>query len=344
MPLLSRIVENEEAEYDGLLTQDEADWVELQPFLLEHGYQLRPRYHPNWKPSWRRPWNFFYKDMWDCPDQIGLNRWNLIDAVRLQDGKNVVIKRVVLEHDNIAILQLLNKPEMLSDPRNNTVPLLDVIYLQNLSGEQGKDNALIGVQFLHEHQIAHRDACILNFMMDPTNVLPKGFHHANASCQPDGKTPIEFNDRCLVGTVRYYLIDYETADIFPPGTLCIGRYGQEKDVPEMSDTVPYDPFKLDVYQVGCVIRTLIEEYEGLDFLAPVRDSLTCQSPETRPTATESLSILRATVSNVEPITLSKKIRMKFDDSGDSEEHIAPVTTAILPHAALFNFVKSCFGW
>ncbi|KAH9478399.1 hypothetical protein JR316_0008853 [Psilocybe cubensis] len=357
MPLLSRIVENEEAEYDGLLTPAEADWVELQPLLLKNGYHLRPRYHPNWKPSWRRLWNFFYKDMWKCPDRIGLRRWNLIDAVRAHDGKRVVIKRVIVEDDNIGILKYLNQPEMLKDPRNNTVPLLDVISVPKPPGSKetalivmpilypffsfmypfhhakevvyAMEQLLLGVQFLHEHYIAHRDACVFNFMMDPTNIIPTGAHHQDDRLQPDGKTRIQFRDRCSVGPIKSYMIDYEFADFFPPGnTLCIGRYGQEKDVPEMSLTEPYDPFKLDVYQLGGVARMLIEEYEGLDFLVPIRDAMMHPDPTQRLTITESLSLFRNTISSLDAEFLSQSIQMKFRMSMSNPDALPPPTSPL----------------
>ena len=36
----------------GGLDGGEAFWRENYQFLLDHGYQLRPRYSPNWVPSW----------------------------------------------------------------------------------------------------------------------------------------------------------------------------------------------------------------------------------------------------------------------------------------------------
>lgn len=34
------------------LNSYEQKWVTYQPYLLEKGYSLRPRYHPGWVPSW----------------------------------------------------------------------------------------------------------------------------------------------------------------------------------------------------------------------------------------------------------------------------------------------------
>ncbi|KAH9478401.1 hypothetical protein JR316_0008855 [Psilocybe cubensis] len=288
----------------------------------------------------------------ECPDSIPLFRHKLMDAVRIKDGVEVVIKRVMLEEDNVPLLQYLNSPEMLKDPRNNVVRLLEVIAVPHTSDTFPQPSALLvmpklfplsaphlpfrhvrevlnaldqimeGIVFLHEHRIAHRDACNHNFMMDPTDVIPSGFHFACNWHQPDGVTRIHFRDRCLVPRVKYYLIDFETAEIFPPNSLTIGRYGQVKDVPEMSVTVPYDPFKLDVYQVGSLVKTLIEVilvtvlrdeshlhqlYEGLDFLEPLRDIMRCPNPELRPTASQSLEKLRGIVSQLDQTYLAHEI-------------------------------------
>ncbi|KAH9478402.1 hypothetical protein JR316_0008856 [Psilocybe cubensis] len=276
----------------------------------------------------------------ECPDSIIPFYYKLMDAVRIKDGVEVVIKRVMLEEDNVPLLQYLNSPEMLKDPRNNVVRLLEVITVPHTSDTFPQPSALLvmpklfplnsshlpfrhvrevlnaldqimeGIVFLHEHRIAHRDACNLNFMMDPTDVIPSGFHFACDWHQPDGVTRIHFRDRCSFPQLRYYLIDFETAQIFPPNSFTIGRYGQVKDVPEMSETVPYDPFKLDVYQVGSLVKTLIELYEGLDFLVPLRDIMRCPNPELRPTASESLSRLCSIVSQLDQAYLSYEIWLK----------------------------------
>ncbi|KAH9478459.1 hypothetical protein JR316_0008914 [Psilocybe cubensis] len=256
-----------------LLTDDELEWVRLQPFLLQHGYKLRPRYHPSWKPSWKRPWNF-YKYEAECEDSIPLRTYNVIDAVRIKDGH-------------------LNSDEMRADPRNNAVPLLEVIPVPlsvPLSDEDSDpDHVMLlvmprlapqvfrGIEFLHDNGIAHRqvsdcchslyvilmemfrDACMFNFMMDPTDVIPGGFHHSIQFYQPDGKTLIRVRDRCTVPSLKYYIIDFETAEYFPPNSLCTGLIGQEKAAPELSRTVPFDPYKLDIYQLGMLVHRLMEK-------------------------------------------------------------------------------------
>ncbi|KDR79995.1 hypothetical protein GALMADRAFT_1174063 [Galerina marginata CBS 339.88] len=268
-----------------------------------------------------------------------LPRWNrgtprVLDAVRVSDGAKVVLKKVNI-HQDIPILEFLNSPELLLDPRNNTVPILDLIPLPNDGNfalivmpmlrhfdshiipfrhvsevVEALEQFIQGLAFLHEHQIAHRDICYFNLMMDSTKVIPSGFHFARQYVQDDFKTQIIYHDRRSVGPVKYYSIDYETARHFFPGEKCTGVMGQNRNVPEMSETVPYDPFKLDVYQLGAIIPRFIENYEGLEFLKPLGDAMTDQDPEKRLTAAESIQKFQELVSPLTEAESSQEIWLR----------------------------------
>ena len=59
--------------------------------------------------------------------------------------------------------------------------------------------------------------------------------------------------------VKYYFVDYGISSYFPSGSqakLVVGTEGRDQDVPELSDDVPYDPFKVDIFTIGNVIRRL----------------------------------------------------------------------------------------
>ncbi|KAF8520904.1 hypothetical protein BU17DRAFT_46223 [Hysterangium stoloniferum] len=40
--------------------------------------------------------------------------------------------------------------------------------------------------------------------------------------------------------------------------LVVGTGGQGRSVPKLSSTMPYDPFSVDIYQIGSVIMELVE--------------------------------------------------------------------------------------
>jgi serine/threonine protein kinase len=98
-----------------------------------------------------------------------------------------------------------------------------------------------------------------NLMMDESTVVPRGSHF----CQPwthDGKESLTWRNRCTVPLVQYYYIDFGLSTWHQIGhnAVVLGRYGQVKTVPELSDTSPYNPFKADVYQLGCTLLEVIQ--------------------------------------------------------------------------------------
>jgi hypothetical protein len=63
--------------HEGHLASIERFWVGLQPFLLEKGYILRPRYDPLWQPSWLKKGRWwteypFEKSFAECEDSISI--------------------------------------------------------------------------------------------------------------------------------------------------------------------------------------------------------------------------------------------------------------------------------
>ena len=94
--------------------------------------------------------------------------------------------------------------------------------------------------------------------MDASNLYPLGFHPIVPSYLPDFSTPSSRLTRSTA-KVRYYFIDYGISTHVPPGSppvTVIGRAGRDQDVPELSETKPYDLFPIDVFIVGNVLRTI----------------------------------------------------------------------------------------
>ena len=54
---------------------------------------------------------------------------DVLDATRVKDGVKVVMKRVPSTGEEIQIALYLSSVDMRSDPRNRTVPILDVMAL-----------------------------------------------------------------------------------------------------------------------------------------------------------------------------------------------------------------------
>lgn len=65
--------------------------------------------------------------------------------------------------------------------------------------------------------------------------------------------------------VKYYFVDFGIAVRIPPDVQpkrALGDYGIDREVPELSVTVPYDPFKVDIFIVGNVFRKQICAVRG----------------------------------------------------------------------------------
>lgn len=103
----------------------------------------------------------------------------------------------------------------------------------------------------------HRDSSLKNILMDASRMFPRGFHPVRDVFLPhDISIPAPMIPRWNVG-VKYYFTDYGISSYFPEGTehqLVLGIAGRDRDVPELSNEVPYDPFKVDIFTIGNVLR------------------------------------------------------------------------------------------
>lgn len=113
----------------------------------------------------------------------------------------------------------------------------------------------------------HRDIAIPNIMMDAKTLYPDGHHPVRLGFSPDAlyrvsPLPREGNP------VRYFYIDFGLSLRFPAGTVpsAIGIIGRDREIPELSDSVPYDPFKVDVFALGNLYAKEFEQVQSfLDF-------------------------------------------------------------------------------
>lgn len=134
---------------------------------------------------------------------------------------------------------------------------------------------------------ANSDCTYKNIMLDASAMYPYGFHPVRSSTLPDGRT-LAWPRRRTSVPVRYYFIDYGLSTYFPPGThprLVVGEDGRDQEVPELSDDIPYDPFKVDIFIIGNLFRRMFYDVSPLSFVLQYRnDSLAeifqCRLPST----------------------------------------------------------------
>ncbi|KAH9481851.1 hypothetical protein JR316_0006381 [Psilocybe cubensis] len=277
-----------------LIREWEQFWVDIQPFLLQRGYRLRPRYDPNWKPSWlqvkpgKDPNPLLYEDSLFSKGDI------LIDAIRMEDGQKVVLKKVETATQEIPFATTFSSKEWKKDPRNCCVPILDVIMIPC-----DDDHAFIGLEFLHDGNIAHGDICWGNIMMDPSKVIPKGTHFVlwnSHTGKPFKK--FEWKTRWSVKPVQYYIIDFGISmKCLDKDALGLGQWGQDKTVPEMLKNEWCNLLMVDIYQLGNVFKQCLSTYQGLYAFAELADMMTKENPNERPTAAESVRMCKKIIAD-----------------------------------------------
>jgi serine/threonine protein kinase len=100
-----------------------------------------------------------------------------------------------------------------------------------------------------------------NMVMDESRVIPKGSHFVNPRTHTGFYGFFSWNDRCSVGPVDYSYIDFGLSLYFPGGKDTARHLGTLRTfptIPELSQIVPYNPFKVDIFQLGLTIHKIID--------------------------------------------------------------------------------------
>ncbi|KAK7061494.1 NADH-cytochrome B5 reductase [Favolaschia claudopus] len=278
-------------------------WCELQPLVESRGYRLPKEYRPERVSAWdERP-----KEPVDEPHYP-----HLIEGTRISDKRPVMLKFSRTDLWEATIFEHLAS---IPDADNHTIPLYDVIrppgekdspsewcivITPRLTDCKGRHlyklrdcvdfitQVLEGVCFMHRYNIAHTDVARTNIVWDarPDAPDPKDLKGKGKKSEPLRK--------------KYYFIDFGLAcsfSSFEERGLVKGVCGQHRNIPELSEEIAYDPFALDIRQIGEMLkRDYIEIYRGLDFLEPWMARLRDDDPAKRPTANQALNELRALTS------------------------------------------------
>ncbi|KAJ7267689.1 kinase-like domain-containing protein [Mycena haematopus] len=303
----------------GTLSTEEAYWHDHHDWLKESGYVLRPRFRPGWVPSWTvnpQKMEFSCEDRWMLPNPM------IIDAVRVSDNANVVLKKIKKDQDHHPYeVEIANFFTALGpSPANHCVPIFAILQPpddDNISilvmpllrecdsprfdtfGEAVEffRQMFEGLQFMHHHHVAHRDCNLNNIMMDGAHLYPKGFHPQEQNRTPDFKRGPSHYTRTRL-PVKYYFIDFGLSRRYdpangPPSEPII--LGGDKSPPEHSKTLVCDPFPTDIYFLGNLIRRhFLDGYDrlqedgklGFEFMRPLVNDMVQDDPTKRPTIDE----------------------------------------------------------
>jgi len=97
---------------------------------------------------------------------------------------------------------------------------------------------------------------MLNLMMDADAMYPEGFHPVRLNHKRDFSGWADPVPRSIAG-VKYYFADFGISVHLPEedgDQLVTGNMGRDQDPPELSTTIPYNPFKLDIYIIGNMFK------------------------------------------------------------------------------------------
>jgi serine/threonine protein kinase len=105
-------------------------------------------------------------------------------------------------------------------------------------------------------------------MMEESPVVPKGSHFTDEVTHHGRPGIFWWKERCSVKDVQYYYIDFGLSRYYPEGNetaTALGYLRGFEEIPELSNTIPYDPFKVDIYQLGRTILNVIKVIHKLRF-------------------------------------------------------------------------------
>lgn len=94
--------------------------------------------------------------------------------------------------------------------------------------------------------------------MDGAPLYPRGVHPASSILEASGKgLAYPRHRRDIRGGVRYYFTDFGISSRFEDPSvprLVTGKDCQDKELPEIHQNEPYDPFRVDIFLLGNVYR------------------------------------------------------------------------------------------
>ncbi|KAJ6502012.1 kinase-like domain-containing protein [Mycena sanguinolenta] len=322
------------------LAPGELFWYNHRDWLKDSGYLLRSRYQEGWLPSQDALWQED-SEIWSRPD--------IMDATVIADGSFVVMKRLVLgsPSDELDIVIWFSAEPQRSDPANHCVPILRVlsdpkepgwaIIVMPLLRRYDKPRfdtigeaveffkqTFQGIQFMHKHNIAHRDCTSSNIMMDGAALYREPFHPIEQDRTRDYRAKAHQSFTRTQHPVKYYLTDFGLSRRYKPEErppLEPTVRGADRTAPEMNLDA-CDPFPTDVYYLGNLIKTEFLEGDedtsqklGFEFMRPLVSDMTLDDPAKRPNMDQVVQRFEEIVHSLSSWKLRSRVVKRADIFG-----------------------------
>ncbi|KAJ7148031.1 hypothetical protein C8R43DRAFT_1108096 [Mycena crocata] len=253
-----------------------------------------------------------------------LNQAGVMDATRISDGAQVVLKLVETVYADMWIpryrpgcAEALSAHARAAPDRESGSQVVGVFDYDPKFETVGEvvgsiQQVLEGLVFLHSKNIAHRNISGQQHMpedivVDASRMIPGGCHFAWPWMSSDGRYylsrseddeyALHINSRTEAGPIKYYFV----------GFRCLWPF--EEEIPEFSETVPYDPFKLDVCSVGEMIKDV---FFG--------------DPASRPDAQEALNLFRDLVPTMGSEERAKPLRSAHRQTWEESDKASPISS------------------
>ncbi|KAJ7646825.1 kinase-like domain-containing protein [Roridomyces roridus] len=230
------------------------------------------------------------------------------------------IEHVPVYHED-RVLEMLSSGPLASNPSDRCIQMMEILpvpddpkfsvivlpflYRWNLIpfstvGEVVEffSQVFEGLHFLHKNHIWHGDIKDNNILMDATPLLPGLAHPWRPRLTRNLASRTRFRNR-LKHPVKYYLIDFDLSGVHDPSSgppFMLTGYGGNRGVPEFAvQEQPCDPFPVDVYCLGNMIKVFFtegdelyrsEKIPGFEFIQSLVADMMKEDPAKRPNMDE----------------------------------------------------------
>ncbi|GJJ15771.1 hypothetical protein Clacol_010049 [Clathrus columnatus] len=299
-------------------------WNEHERWLISRGYSIQPRT----KNSRLVLSNRKEGEKLKHGDFLACKGLEWAEAVRIDDNEIVYLKITSPESESeeSGINEFIYHPVASPEPFNHCLKPLEILEFPS-----AKDTKILvlpayplfdprklidvgdaidffrqiieGIMFLHQLHIAYGGCRSENIVVQTTKSYGDSMRRALrlASSSIKGTNPIVPSTTRVIR--RYHLVDFSQSRGYDPN-----KVPGNADLTDQA-ILPFreDPFSIDVYDLGMLIKELVESREGLDFMRPLISDMTQEHPPHRPKVEDVMLRFESGNRSIDPQQLQRPL-------------------------------------